>query len=132
MNVFRFAATFWAVLALALNAYIHFTLAPEVSTVEGSLMNLGTLYLIEAAVNTLAAILLVIRPRLWTAVFAILVALAGLAMLVASVWMPVHLPFGLPMVPMSSWTTEKAVSAAAQFLVLFSGTIIAVTGRPRT
>ncbi|GAA0997971.1 hypothetical protein [Subtercola frigoramans] len=132
MNVFRFAAIFWAVLALALNAYIHFTLAPGVSTVEGALMSLSTLYLIEAAVNVLAAILLVVRPRVWTAVFAILVALAGLAILVASVWMPVHLPFGLPMVPMSSWTTEKAVSAAAQFLVLFSGSIIAVTGRPRT
>ncbi|CAN5288334.1 hypothetical protein BH09ACT6_BH09ACT6_13530 [soil metagenome] len=132
MRVFRFAAILWAIIALCLNAYIHFTLAPSVAVAAGALMSLGALYLVEAVVNVLAALFLLVRPRVWSAAFAILVALAGLATLVASVWMPLHLPFGLPTVPMSSWTTEKAISAAAQFSVLFSATVVAVTGRPRS
>ncbi|MCU1476622.1 MAG: hypothetical protein JWQ64_1315 [Subtercola sp.] len=129
MRPFRFAAILWTIVALGLNAYIHLTLAPTVTDVSGRLMNLGTLYLIEAAVNTLAAVFLLVRPRVWSALFAVLVALIGLITLVASVWMPLHLPFGFPSVPMSSWTTEKAISAAAQLFVVISGSVVAVTVR---
>ncbi|UFS59449.1 hypothetical protein [Subtercola endophyticus] len=131
MRPFRFAAILWTIIALLLNAYIHFSLAPGVSDVTGSLMSLSTLYFIEAAVNVLAALFLLVRPRVWSAVFAIVVALAGLITLVASVWMPLHLPGGLPTVPMSSWTTEKAVSAAAQVFIVISGSMVAATGRRR-
>ena len=131
MRPFRFAAILWTIVALGLNAYIHFTLAPTVADVSGALMSLSTLYLIEAALNALAAVFLLVRPRLWSALFAVVVALIGLLTLVASVWMPLHLPFGMPSVPMSSWTTEKAISAAAQLFIVISGTIVAATGRRR-
>ncbi|TIH37365.1 hypothetical protein D4765_08120 [Subtercola vilae] len=126
----------WTVVALGLNAYIHFTLAPSVETFPGSALpssgiNLGTLYYVEAGVNALAAVLVLIRPRVWSSLFAVLVALTGLATLVVSVWMPIHLPLGLPGVPMGSWTTEKAISAGAQAFVVVSGMIVAATTRRR-
>ncbi|MEF2975785.1 hypothetical protein [Subtercola sp. YIM 133946] len=131
MRAVRFGAILWTIVALVLNAYIHVTLAPTVTPVDPTLMSLGTLYLAEAAVNVLAAILLLVRPRVWSALFAVLVALVGLMTLVASVWMPLQLPLGLPTVPMSSWTTEKAISAAAQVFIVISGTVVAVTARRR-
>lgn len=76
----------WTLIALtvgglAIDAYVHFDLASDYDPVKTSTLSQGDLFRVEGAVAILAALVLLARPRRYTAAFAALVAASGAAAL---------------------------------------------------
>jgi hypothetical protein len=77
----RWALIVLTVGGLAIDAYVHFDLASAYDPVKTSHVSQGNLFRAEGAVAILAALVLVARPRRYTAAFAVLVAASGAAAL---------------------------------------------------
>ena len=65
------------VVGLAVDAYVHFSLASAFENVKTSTLSQADLFRVEGVLAVLAAIALVVRPRRYTAAFAFLVAAGG-------------------------------------------------------
>jgi hypothetical protein len=133
---FRLAAVIWSVVALGLNAYLHFSLAPQADSVTsqvvtGQTVSLGALFRAESIVDIVVALLVLVHPRRWTGALVVLVAGVGLALTVASVYTSITLPFGLPEAPQGPWSREKLIATVAQAIAILGGLFIMARGRPR-
>lgn len=127
----KIAAAIVTVLALAVNAFIHFTLAGPFDANPGALVSQGGLFRIQAVVDILAAILIIVRPRRWTGLIAAVVALGGLALILITVSVPLDLTaIGLPYLYEPSWYQDKVVSAVAQGLAVVGALVVALRSRP--
>lgn len=69
-----------AVIGLAIDAYVHIHESGPYDGVKSSVLTQGDLFRAEASLAIIAALLLLIRPRRWTAVIAFLVAGGGFAL----------------------------------------------------
>lgn len=108
-----------AAVALLLNAWIHFRLAGPFDANPGALLSQGALFRIQGVVNVVVAILLVVRPRLWTALLAGAVAAGGAAILVLTTITPVDATLiGLPYLFEPGWYPAKQTSLVLQLLVV--------------
>ena len=126
----KIAAAIIAALALAVNAFIHFTLAGPFDANPGTIVSQGGLFRVQAVVDILAAVLVVVRPRRWTALIAGVVALGGLALILLTVNVPLDLTaIGLPYLYEPSWYQDKVVSAVAQGLAAVAALIVALKSR---
>jgi hypothetical protein len=115
-NPHRLAAILIAV-ALLLNAWIHFRLAGPFDANPGALLSQGALFRIQAVVNVAVAILIVVRPRPWIALFAFAVAAGGAAILTLTSVVPVDGPIlGLPYLFEPAWYPAKQTSLVFQLL----------------
>src|SRR6476646_668210 len=82
MSEQRRSATQWvlvviAVVGLAVDAYVHFHLAPDFAHVKTSTLSQADLFRVEGVAAVVAAVALLVRPRRSTAGCAFLVAAAG-------------------------------------------------------
>jgi hypothetical protein len=125
---------------LALDAYVHLDLASGYDGVKSSVLSQGDLFRAEAALAILAAVALLLRPRRYTALFALLVAAGG----VAAVLVYAHVDVGafgpIPDMYEPIWYTEKtqslwgeaiaALAALALLIVVHLQTRSAAHARP--
>src|SRR5664279_140026 len=72
----RVTLTVVVLAGLALDAYVHIDLASTYDGVKSSVLSQGDLFRTEAALATLAAVALLVRPRRYTALFALVVTAA--------------------------------------------------------
>src|SRR3954465_476613 len=75
----RIAPIVVVVAGLAVDAYVHFDLAGTYDPVKTSTLSQGDLFRAQGVVAILAALLLIVRPRRWTAAIAAVAAGAALA-----------------------------------------------------
>ncbi|MGV8857785.1 hypothetical protein [Rhodoglobus sp.] len=132
MKIFIIAARIWIALALLVNAYVHFVLASPFDAIVGSLVSQGALFRIQGVVNILAAVLILVVYRWWTGLVVAVIAAGGLALLVASVYVPLDLSaIGFPVIYEPVWYPDKVIAVVAQGLALIGGLALAVVTRPR-
>ena len=132
MKIFIIAARMLTALALLVNAYIHFVLAAPFDALVGTLISQGNLFRIQGVVNILAAILILVINRWWAGLVAAVIAAGGLALVVASVYVPLDLSaLGLPVIYEPVWYQDKVTAVIAQSLALIGGLLVAVASRPR-
>ncbi|GAA2272760.1 MULTISPECIES: hypothetical protein [Kitasatospora] len=118
--------------ALAADAYIHADLAPAYDPV-GQHISQGTLFRVEAAAASLAALLVLLLGRrrpVWA--FAFLVSLTALVCVVLYRYVDVGAIGPLPNMYEPTWFPEKtasAVAVAVGTVTSFAG--FRITGRPR-
>jgi len=99
---------------LAVDAYIHLTLASTYDAVRTSAVSQGDLFRAEGAVAILAAVAVLIRPRRYTAVAALTVAASGLAAVLTYRYYDVGQIGPLPAMYEPVWYGEKVRSAWSQ------------------
>lgn len=103
--------------ALLVNAWIHIRLAGPFDANPGALLSQGALFRIQAAVNVVVALLVVIRPRPWAMLIAFAVAAGGAAILVLTSVVPLDgTALGLPYLFEPAWYPAKQTSLVFQIL----------------
>ena len=133
MRIFILAAAIWTAIALGVNAYVHFVLADPFDGNAGTLVTQGWLFRIEGVADILAAVLILVHPRRWTAFIAGIVALGGLVLIVLTVYVPLDLTaIGLPYLYEPSWYQEKIIAVVAQALAIVGALVVAVGARRRS
>jgi hypothetical protein len=116
MKAGTWAARGVAAAGLAVDAYVHWHLASGYDAVRGHgtpHISQGQLFRVEAAL-ALAALILVLVPRRWTAALAFLVAAGGVAAVLVYRYVDVGAIGPIPNMYESLWYTEKTVSAVAE------------------
>ncbi|MBH0109489.1 hypothetical protein I6E81_04865 [Salinibacterium sp. NG22] len=130
MKIFSIAARIWIALALLVNAYVHFVLATPFDAIVGSLVSQGALFRIQSVMNILAAVLVLAVYRWWTGLVVAVIAAGGLALLVASVYVPLDLSaIGLPVIYEPVWYSDKVIAVIAQGFALIGGVAVALLTR---
>lgn len=107
----RAALTVVALAGLALDAYVHLDLASTYDGVKSSILSQGDLFRAETALAILAAVALLLRPRRYTALFALLVAAGGLAAVLVYQYVDVGAFGPVPDMYEPVWYPEKTQSA---------------------
>ncbi len=103
--------------ALVLNAVIHLRLAGPFDANPGALLSQGALFRIQAVVNLIVALLVVVRPRAWTMFIAFIVAAGGAAVLTLTSVVPLDgTAVGLPYLFEPAWYPAKQTSLVLQLL----------------
>lgn len=127
MNTQSRLATQWAlivvvVVGLAIDAYVHFDLASAFDVHKTSTMSVGDLFRVEASVAVLAAVLLIARPRRYTAAFAFIVLAAGFIAVLVTRYVDVGSIGPVPNTYDPYWEpTGKWVSAVAEGVGALAG-----------
>ncbi|MEP6478799.1 MAG: hypothetical protein ABJB03_05375 [Rhodoglobus sp.] len=130
MKRIALAASLVTAIALVVNAVIHFMLAGPFDGNPGTVISQGGLFRIEAVVDILAALVIVVRPRLLTALAAAVVAAGGLGLLLFTVYLPLDLSFaGGPLIFEPAWYQDKITAALAQAIALVAALVVLLTVR---
>jgi hypothetical protein len=117
MSMARGALRVLVAAGLAVEAWVHWDLAPSLDTLVGKgspRISMGDLFRLEAGIAVVAALLVLVLPRMWVAVVALLVAAGGLAAVLLYAYVDVGAIGPLPNMNDSTWPTEKVVSAVSQ------------------
>ncbi|MCU1438497.1 MAG: integral rane protein [Naasia sp.] len=124
-TVARYAIASTAALGLAVSAAIHARLALPFDGNRGAWLGQGDLFRIQAALDALAAVAIVVLPRLLPALAAALIAAAGTALLVFTVFLPLDLTaVGLPVLFEPVWYADKATALAAQLVAVAAAAVL--------
>ena len=110
----RIVLTVIVVAGLAIDAYVHLDLAKAYSGVKTPQLNQGQLFRAEAVVSIVAALLLIVHPRRWTAIVAAVVAGAGLAAVLTYAYVDIPRFGPIPAMYDSAWYTEKIISVIGE------------------
>ena len=109
--------------ALVLNAWIHLRLAGPFDANPGALLSQGALFRIQAVADIAAALLVVLRPRPWTMLIALLAAAGGAAVLALTSVVPLDgTALGLPYLFEPGWYPAKQTSLVLQLLAALLAT----------
>ena len=106
-----------AALGLGVDAYVHADLAGRFET-SGSALSESTLFLLQAALAALAALLVLVRGRKLEAGFGALVAAGALGAVLLYRYVDVGTLGPLPDMYDPAWYTEKTISAIAEAVAL--------------
>jgi hypothetical protein len=96
---------------LAVDAYVHFNLASTYDAVKSGSVSQGELFRVEGSVAAVTAVAVILRPRRYTALFALLVAAGGLAAVLVYRYVNVGTLGPLPNMYEPVWYAKKAQSA---------------------
>ena len=110
----RIALIVVVVAGLAVDAYVHLDLAGTYDPVKTSTLSQGDLFRAQSAVAILVALLLIVRPRRWSAALAALVAGSALAAVLVYRYVDVGQIGPIPSMYEAAWYTEKTISAVAE------------------
>jgi hypothetical protein len=122
--VVRAALAAVVVAGLVLDAVLHLDLAARYGPVRTSVLSQADLFRAEAVVALLAALLLVVRPRRWTAVLAAVVAGSALAALLVYRYHDLG-PLGpIPSLYEPVWYGRKAAAAIAEAAALLAAVLL--------
>ncbi|KRF08303.1 hypothetical protein ASH00_00780 [Arthrobacter sp. Soil782] len=101
-------------LGLAVDAYVHFILAPQYQQAYPDGMGGGTLFRIQAVAAILAGLYVLIRGSRLSYAIAALVALSAFAAVVLSVYIQLPQVGPIPAMYEPLWFFEKTLSAVAE------------------
>jgi len=118
-----------AVGGLAVDAYTHLHLASDYDAVKTSTLSQGDLFRAQAGAAILAALLLLVRPRRWTAVIAAIVAGSALAAVLLYRYVDIGQIGPIPSMYEASWYTEKTVSAIAEGAAFVAAVLLVLMPR---
>jgi hypothetical protein len=100
---------------LAVDAFVHFHLASDFAQVKTSTLSQADLFRVDAVLAIIAAVLVLVRPRRSTVLFAFLVAAAGTVAVVLYRYVDVGAIGPIPNMYDPYWApAEKAISAVAE------------------
>ncbi|MYS24540.1 hypothetical protein GA0115240_16538 [Streptomyces sp. DvalAA-14] len=116
--------------ALAVDAFIHAKLADQYDAVAASISQ-GALFRTEAALASLAALVVLVWRRPFVDVFAWLVAAGGLAALLLYRYVDVGAHGPLPDMYEPVWFGDKQISALAQGVAIISAGCLLIAVRYR-
>lgn len=121
------------VLGLAVDAYIHFTLAPAMQLAAPDGLGGGFLFRAQAGGAALVAVLLLVTGRRWSYALAGLVALSALGPVLLYTFVNVPAIGPVPSMYDPLWSWQKIVSIVAEALALgFAAWGLRLTGRHTT
>ncbi len=115
------------VAGLAVDIYVHLTLASTYDAVRGTVSE-GQLFRAEAAAAFVAALVLVVRPSRVTAALAAVVAGGGLAALLLYRYVDVGRLGPFPDMFEPFWFTDKTRTAVAQGVATAAAAVLVVVG----
>jgi hypothetical protein len=127
-RLLRAAAAIVAAAGFAVDAYVHFDLAPTYDAIRTSTLSQGDLFRAEGVAAILAALAVLVRPRRYTAAFAFVVAASALAAVLVYRYRDLGSFGPIPSMYEPVWYAEKtqaawaetAASAASAVLLVFS------------
>jgi hypothetical protein len=108
-----------ALIGLAIDAYVHFDLAPDFDANTASISE-GTLFRIEASLAVVAAVLVVAVRRWVTDLIAFLVAAGGFAVLLIFRYFDIGAFGPFPVLYEPIWYTEKTLAAVAEGVAMLA------------
>jgi len=112
------------VAGLTVDAYVHVNLASNYELIKTSALSQADLFRVEAAVAIVAALLLVVRPRRYTAAIAAFVAGSALLVLLLYRYNDIG-PLGpIPSMYEPIWYTKKTVAAFAEGAALTAAVML--------
>jgi len=120
----RIVLTLIVVAGLAVDAWVHFDLAHVYAGVRTSSLNQGDLFRVEAVLALAAAAALVVRPRRYTAAFALLVSAGGTAAVVLYAVVDVGTLGPVPNMYDPIWYPEKTLSAWAEGIAAVAALVL--------
>jgi len=118
-----------AVAGLAVDAYTHLHLASDYDPVKTSTLSQGDLFRAQAGAAILAALLLLVRPRRWTAAIAAIVAGSALAAVLLYRYVDIGQIGPIPSMYEATWYTEKTVSAIAEGAAFVASVLLVLMPR---
>lgn len=118
-----------AVAGLAVDAYTHLHLASDYDPVKTSTLSQGDLFRVQAGAAILAALLLLVRPRRWTAAIAAIVAGSALAAVLLYRYVDIGQIGPIPSMYEATWYTEKTVSAIAEGAAFVASVLLVLMPR---
>lgn len=130
MRALRWVLLVVTIVGLAIDAYIHFKLAPDYDGV-GDQITEGQLFRFEAVLAIVAAVVLAVRPNRWTAGLAALVLGGGTFALLLYYFVNVGAIGPLPNMYESVLFTDKWITLVAQAVATVSAVALVVLGWPR-
>lgn len=105
-----------AAVALMVSALIHARLSLDVG-MDGPMLTLGHLFAINAVLNALVAVALLLRSnRAW--LMAVVLSVSGMVAIVASVYFPLPAVGPFPGVDEPAWLLSKALAAFVEMSVI--------------
>jgi len=131
MTVLRAGLTVLAVAGLGIDAYVHFDLAGNYAPIRTSTLSQADLFRAEAVVSILAALVIVVRARRYTAVIAALVSGSALFVLVLYRYCNVGKIGPLPNMYEPVWFTEKSLAAIGEGAAFVAAGLLAVLAERR-
>jgi hypothetical protein len=114
------------VAGLAIDAYVHFDLASGYQGVRTSSLSQADLFRAEGVVAILAALLLVVRPRRYSAAVAAVVAGAGVLAVLLYRYYDIGRFGPIPAMYDPVWYTEKTISAIAEGAAFVAAVVLLV------
>jgi hypothetical protein len=128
----RIALILIVVAGLGVDAYVHFDLASGYDPVKTDTLSQGDLFRAQSVVAILAALLLLLRPRRWTAAIAAVVAGSALAAVLVYRYVDVGQIGPIPSMYEASWYTEKTVTAVAEAAAFVAAVVLLFVPWPRS
>jgi hypothetical protein len=118
---------------LAVDAYVHWTFAPNMAAVPGGSIGGDMIFRLQAGVAVAAAVLVLAWPRRWTNAIAFLVAASALGAVLLYFFVDVGAIGPLPNMHEPVWYTEKTVSSVGEGVAALAALIGFALGgrRPR-
>jgi hypothetical protein len=110
----RVVLTVIVVLGLAVDAYVHFHLASDYDGVKTSTLSQGDLFRAEGVLAIIAGVAVIVRPRWYTALFALLVTAGGVAAVVVYTYVNIKAFGPIPAMYEPVWFTDKTRSVWAE------------------
>lgn len=102
------------VAGLAIDAYTHLHLADDYDPVKTDTLSQGDLFRAQSIVAIVAALLLIVRPRRWTAALAAIVSGSALAAVLVYRYVDIGQIGPIPSMYEAIWYGEKTLSAVAE------------------
>jgi hypothetical protein len=112
------------VAGLAIDAYVHFNLASNYELIKTSTLSQADLFRAEGAVAIVAAVLILIRPRRYTAGIAAVVAGSALLVLLLYRYNDIGQLGPIPSMYEPVWYTKKTVAAFAEGAALIAAVVL--------
>jgi hypothetical protein len=109
---------------LGVDAYIHLDLASNYAPIKTSVISQASLFRIEAILAIIAAVIVVARPRRYTAAIAFAVAATGLAALLVYRYANVGKLGPIPNMYEPVWFTKKLVAAYAEAAAALAAAVL--------
>jgi hypothetical protein len=123
----RLVLTAVVIVGLTVDAFVHFDLASTYAGLKSSTLSEGDLFRVEGVLAVLAAVALLVRPRRYTALAALLVSAGGLAAVLVYRYVDVgafgpfpdmYEPVWYPRKTQSAWGEGAAAVASLALLVV--------------
>lgn len=128
----RIALIAVVVAGLAVDAYVHFDLASGYDPVKTSTLSQGDLFRAQSVVAILSALMLIVRPRRWSAAIAAVVAGSALAAVLVYRYVDIGRIGPIPSMYEASWYTEKTISAIAEAAAFIAAVMLLSVPRRRS